>query len=89
MAFLLLVIMRYNSIWCNQHSITDTPKSEESEDKEIFLGEALHFSRKSQYLAKAFQSEEIVARANFIAGLCTERLLLSSLIKINWLMKIY
>ena len=59
------------------------------EDKEIFLEEALHFSRKAQDLAKAFQSEEIVARANFIAGLCTERLLLSSLIKMNWVKKIY
>ena len=59
------------------------------EDKEIFLEEALHFSRKAQDLAKAFQSKEIVARANFIAGLCTERLLLSSLKKMNWVKKIY
>ena len=59
------------------------------EGKEIFLEEAFHFSRKAQYLAKAFKFEEMSTWANFSAGLCTERLVLARLKKMNWVTKIY
>ena len=59
------------------------------EGKEIFLEEAFHFSRKAQYLAKAFKFEEMSDWANFSAGLCTERLVLARLKKMNWVTKIY
>ena len=49
------------------------------EKKKIFLEEAIHFSKKAQYLAKTFKFDEIIIWANISVALCTEALILASL----------
>ncbi|CAB4035703.1 schlafen family member 13-like [Paramuricea clavata] len=59
------------------------------EKNEIFLEEAFQFSRKAQHLARASNFDEMVTWANVSVALYTEKLVLASLAKMDWVKKIY
>ncbi|CAB4036113.1 schlafen family member 13-like [Paramuricea clavata] len=59
------------------------------EKNKIFLEEAFQFSKKAQHLARASNFDEMVTWANVSVALYTEKLVLASLAKMDWVKKIY
>jgi hypothetical protein len=59
------------------------------EKNEEFLEEAFQFSTKAQHLARASNFDEMVTWANVSTALCTEKLVLASLVKMDRVKKIY
>ena len=59
------------------------------EKNEVFLEEAFQFSKKAQHLARASNFDEMVTWANASAVLCTEKIVLASLGKMDRVTKIY